>query len=302
MTKTEYIYEVHSDVNENNIYTEFGNEQEAIDYAKRNSPDKTYVEKVEVVVDENGDIIDETGRIFIWSYKDELNEEVEPVEVDLEIDEPADSVVSSDDKDEQEIEEDVDPDIVVKIEYPEGEKPEINIVDEFANDEQFSDDEIVIRDAGIEDEEAEGKVKVEISSSEDPDTAEMAIEPADFDEMIRFLVRELEEREEAIKASEAAEETVEEPVVEEENEFDLEFDDEFDESLALTESSLNIDRYEISDSEDISYGWDKHDGYYVRKTYKIPGELYSREDYYETYATEKDAQKAFERLVAKYSK
>lgn len=299
MTKTEYIYEVHSDVNENNIYTEFGNKQEAIDYARDNSADETYVEKVEVVVDENGNIIDETGRISIWSYKDDLTEEVKSVEVDLEIDEPTEV---SGDKDEQEIEEDVDPDMVVKIEYPEGEKPEINIVDEVADDEQFSDDEIVIRDAGIEDGEAEDKVKVEISSSEDPDTAEMAIEPADFDEMIRFLVRELEEREEAIKASEAAEETVEEPVVEEENEFDLEFDDEFEESLALTESSLNIDRYEISDSEDISYGWDKHDGYYVRKTYKIPGELYSREDYYETYATEKDAQKAFERLVAKYSK
>lgn len=302
MTKTEYIYEVHSDVNENNIYTEFGNEQEAIDYAKNNIADETYVEKVEVVVDENGNIIDETGRIFIWSYKDELNEEVKPVEVDLEIDESADSAVSSDDKDEQEIEEDVDPDMVVKIEYPEGKKPEINIVDEIADDEQFSDDEIVIKDLGIEDEEAEDKVKVEISTSEDPDTAEMAVEPADFDEMIRFLVRELEEREEAIKASEAAEETIEEPVVEEGNEFDLEFNDEVNESLTLTESSLNIDSYKISDSEDISYGWDKHDGYYVRKTYQIPGELYSREDYYETYATEKDAKRAFDRLVAKYLK
>lgn len=361
MTRTEYIYEVHSDVDENNIYAEFGTEQEALDYAKANIADETWVEEVEVAVDEHGDIVDETGRIFIWSYKDELDEAVEPaeitepVEVEVDIDEPADTTeVLTEDKiaygwmdakdlpemtalfkeigiekladvaefanhfkdevkekgllaalrdyvDEfrsHKIEEDVDPDVVVKVEYPEGEKPEINIVDEVAEDEQFSDDEIVIKDEGIEDEDAEDKVKVEVSTPEDPDTAEMAIEPADFDEMIRFLVKELEEREEAIRASETAEETVEEPVEEDENEFDL----EFDESMSLNESSLNMGSYEISDSENISYGWDKYDGYYVRKTYQIPGELYSREDYYETYATEEDAKKAFDRLVAKYSK
>lgn len=366
MTKPEYIYEVHSDVDENNIYAEFGNEQEAIEYARRNIADKTWVEEVEVAVDEHGDIVDETNRIFIWSYEDELDEAVEPVEstepveVDLEIDEPADDVeVLTEDKiaygwmdakdlpemtalfkeigiekltdvavfadhykDEvkekglltalrdyvnevrsYKIEEDVDPDVVVKVEYPEGEKPEINIVDEVTEDEQFGEDEIVIKDEGIEDEDAEDKVKVEISTSEDPDTAEMAIEPADFDEMIRFLVRELEDREEAIKANEPAEETVEEPV-EEENEFDLDFDgaEEIEESMELTESSLNMGNYKISDSEDISYGWDKYDGYYVRKSYKLPGEVYFRDDYYETYATEEDAKKAFDRLVAKYSK
>lgn len=370
MTRTEYIYEVHSDVDENNIYAEFGTEQEALDYARNNVAKKTWVDEVEVAVNEYGDIVDETGRVFIWSYKDdpsykdEFDEAVEPaetaeptesVEVEVEIDEPADgaevlnedavafgfmdakdlpemtelfkeigiekladvAVFASDHKDvvkekgllaalrdyvdevrSNKIEEDVDPDVVVKVEYPEGEKPEINIVDEVAEDEQFSDDEIVIKDEGIEDEEAEDKVKVEVSTPEDPDTAEMAIEPADFDEMIRFLVKELEEREEAIRANEPASEEADDEPVEDENEFDL----EFDESMELNESSLNMDSYRISDSENISYGWDKYDGYYVRKTYQIPGELYSREDYYETYATEEDAKKAYDRLVAKYSK
>lgn len=360
MTRPEYIYEVHSNVDEPNIYAEFGTEQDALDYARDNIAAETYIEEVEVAVDEHGDIVDETGRIFIWSYKDELDEAVEPaaptapVEVEVEIDEPVEeaevltedavafgfmdakdlpemtelfkeigiekladvAVFASDHKDQvkekglltvlrdyvdevrsNKIEEDVDPDVVVKVEYPEGEKPEINIVDEVAEDEQFSDDEIVIKDEGIDEEDAEDKVKVEISTPEDSDIAEMAINPADFDEMIRFLVKELEAKEEAIRASETAEEQAEEPV-EDENEFDL----EFDESMKLNESSLNMGSYKISDSEDISYGWDKYDGYYVRKTYQLPGEMYSREDYYETYATEEDAKKAFDRLVAKYSK
>lgn len=188
----------------------------------------------------------------------------------------------------------VDPDVVVKIEYPKDDKPEINIVDEFADYEQVSDDELDIKDADIYDEEAKDKVKVEISASEDPDIAEMTIDPADFDEMIRFLVKELEEREEAIKDREAAEDLSEEPIDEE--------DTDLNESRSLTEASLLLGSYDLSDSENISYGWDKYDGYYVRKTYQIPGELYDRDDYYETYATEEDAKRVFDRLVAKYSK
>lgn len=48
----EIIYEVHSDMNENNVFACFngkGAKQKAIAYAKRNSSEKTWVDRVEYV-------------------------------------------------------------------------------------------------------------------------------------------------------------------------------------------------------------------------------------------------------------
>ena len=71
MNETTYIYIVHSDINENNIYAEFPDEPSAIDYARRNASELTYVDKVEVQLDEDGEILDEFGSETIWVYSDE---------------------------------------------------------------------------------------------------------------------------------------------------------------------------------------------------------------------------------------
>ena len=78
MNETVYIWIVHSDINENNIYAEFATEEEAIDYARRHKDELTYVDKVEVVLDEDGDIIEEFDSITIWVYDEE--DEFEPEE------------------------------------------------------------------------------------------------------------------------------------------------------------------------------------------------------------------------------
>ena len=44
MNVATYVYIVHSDINENNIYAEFATEEEAIDYARRHKDELTYVE------------------------------------------------------------------------------------------------------------------------------------------------------------------------------------------------------------------------------------------------------------------
>lgn len=68
---TTYIYIVHSDINENNIYAEFTDEQAAIDYARKNAAELTYVDKVEVLLDDDGEVEDEFGSETIWVYSDE---------------------------------------------------------------------------------------------------------------------------------------------------------------------------------------------------------------------------------------
>jgi hypothetical protein len=68
---TTYIYIVHSDINENNIYAEFADEQAAIEYARKNAAELTYVDKVEVLLDDAGDIEEELGSETIWVYSDE---------------------------------------------------------------------------------------------------------------------------------------------------------------------------------------------------------------------------------------
>lgn len=73
MNETTYIYIVHSDINENNIYSEFATEEEAIDYARRNKDELTYVDKVEVVLDEDGEIIEMFDSETIWVYDDEFD-------------------------------------------------------------------------------------------------------------------------------------------------------------------------------------------------------------------------------------
>ena len=61
----EIVYIVHSDTNENNIYSEFEDEDEAIEYAKRNIDEKTWVDKV---IKEDDEVVDEET---IWTYTDE---------------------------------------------------------------------------------------------------------------------------------------------------------------------------------------------------------------------------------------
>lgn len=69
------IYVVHSDLNENNIYAEFKDEKEAIEYARRNKDELTYVDRVEVDLDEEGNIIEVFNAETIWVYLDEETEE-----------------------------------------------------------------------------------------------------------------------------------------------------------------------------------------------------------------------------------
>lgn len=74
MNETVYVYIVHSDINENNIYAEFETEEEAIEYARRNKDELTYVDRVEVALDEDGDIIEEVDSETIWVYDEEEDE------------------------------------------------------------------------------------------------------------------------------------------------------------------------------------------------------------------------------------
>lgn len=77
MNETVYVYIVHSDINENNIYAEFETEEEAIEYARRNKDELTYVDRVEVALDEEGDIIEEFDSETIWVYDEEDEDSVE---------------------------------------------------------------------------------------------------------------------------------------------------------------------------------------------------------------------------------
>lgn len=73
MNEATYVYIVHSDINENNIYAEFATKEEALDYARRNSDELTYVDKVEVALDEDGEIIEMFDSETIWVYDDEFD-------------------------------------------------------------------------------------------------------------------------------------------------------------------------------------------------------------------------------------
>ena len=85
--ETTYVYIVHSDINENNIYAEFATEEEAIDYAKRHKDELTYVDKAEVALDENGYIDEVFDSETIWVYNEDYNfekpEEDNPFELDF---------------------------------------------------------------------------------------------------------------------------------------------------------------------------------------------------------------------------
>ena len=73
MNETVYVYIVHSDINENNIYSEFETEEEAIAYARKYKDELTYVDKVEVALDEDGEIIEMFDSETIWVYDDEFD-------------------------------------------------------------------------------------------------------------------------------------------------------------------------------------------------------------------------------------
>jgi hypothetical protein len=87
MNVATYVYIVHSDINENNIYAEFATEEEAIDYAKRHKDELTYVDKVEVTLDEAGDIAEIFDERTIWVYDEEDEEEINEFDTDFEDDE-----------------------------------------------------------------------------------------------------------------------------------------------------------------------------------------------------------------------
>ena len=74
MDETTYVYIVHSDINENNIYAEFATEEEAIEYAKRHIDELTYVDKVEALLDDEGDISEILNSETIWVYDEEPKE------------------------------------------------------------------------------------------------------------------------------------------------------------------------------------------------------------------------------------
>jgi hypothetical protein len=97
MNVAKYVYIVHSDINENNIYAEFATEEEAIEYAKRHKDELTYVDKVEVTLDEAGDIAEIFDERTIWVYDDE--DEADDYEEDEESDDWSVCVVTLDDGD-----------------------------------------------------------------------------------------------------------------------------------------------------------------------------------------------------------
>lgn len=66
-----YKYVVHSDADENNIYDEFDTQAEAVAYAKEHADSMTYVDKIEVEINDFGEVVDEYGKERIWSYLDE---------------------------------------------------------------------------------------------------------------------------------------------------------------------------------------------------------------------------------------
>lgn len=77
MFEDKYIYVVHSDTDENNIYAEFENEVEALEYAKTHVEEQTYVERVYCEADmESGEIVDVYETEVIWDYAnaEDLNE------------------------------------------------------------------------------------------------------------------------------------------------------------------------------------------------------------------------------------
>lgn len=74
MDETTYVYIVHSDIDENNIYAEFATEEEAIEYAKRHIDDLTYVDKVEALLDDEGDISEILNHETIWVYDEEAKD------------------------------------------------------------------------------------------------------------------------------------------------------------------------------------------------------------------------------------
>ena len=74
MNTTTYVWIVHSDVNENNIYAEFATEEEAIEYAKKHADELTWVDRVEVALDETGDILEMFDSETIWVSEVEFEE------------------------------------------------------------------------------------------------------------------------------------------------------------------------------------------------------------------------------------
>lgn len=97
MNEATYVYIVHSDINENNIYAEFATEEEAIDYARRHKDELTYVDKVEAALDEAGEIIEIFDGQTIWVYDEEddfkVEEEFNEFNIDFEDEEPLSEAV-----------------------------------------------------------------------------------------------------------------------------------------------------------------------------------------------------------------
>lgn len=98
MNVATYVYIVHSDINENNIYAEFATEEEAIDYARRHKDELTYVDKVDAALDEDGEIIEMFDSETIWVYDEEddfeLEEEINEFDIAFEDEHPLDEGIN----------------------------------------------------------------------------------------------------------------------------------------------------------------------------------------------------------------
>jgi len=67
---TQYKYVVHSDIDENNVKAEFDDRDKAIAYAKDHAANQTWVEEIEVVLNDANEVIDEYPPVTIWEYLD----------------------------------------------------------------------------------------------------------------------------------------------------------------------------------------------------------------------------------------
>ena len=70
--QTSIIYEVNSDLDDELLFAEFNTEEEALKYAKENIDRLPFVDKVEVIFDDQGEVIDIINRQTIWAHNNEV--------------------------------------------------------------------------------------------------------------------------------------------------------------------------------------------------------------------------------------
>lgn len=70
--QTSIIYEVNSDLDDELLFAEFNTEEEALKYAKENIDRLPFVDKVEVIFDDQGEVMDIINRQTIWAHNNEV--------------------------------------------------------------------------------------------------------------------------------------------------------------------------------------------------------------------------------------